>query len=179
MKFGVVLDFWFKEIDQSFWFKKDEGFDTEISRRFLGLYEKIVKGETSEWRATPQGRLAEIIVLDQFSRNMFRDTPQSFAADPLALKLAQEAVRYGDDQRLPIQQRNFIYMPYMHSEKLAVHIEAVKLFSQPGLENNLKFELRHKDIIEKFGRFPHRNAILGRNTSPEEAEFLQKPGSSF
>ena len=118
-------------------------------------------------------------MLDQFSRNMFRDSPMSFAQDSLALMLAQEAVFHGMDKTLPIEQRSFLYMPYMHSESLAIHEIAVELFSQPGLEFNLDFELKHKVIIQNFGRFPHRNAILHRQSTPAELEFLKHPGSSF
>lgn len=174
-----ILDFWFEEIDPSFWFMKDDLFDQQLRDRFLETHQDVVDGKTSSWRSTAEGRLAEIIVLDQFSRNMFRETPQAFSSDELALHLAQEAVRLGEDKKLPIVQRNFIYMPYMHSESATVHKEAVKLFSQPGLENNLKYEIAHKNIIDRFGRYPHRNKILGRISTAEELEFLRQPGSSF
>ena len=118
-------------------------------------------------------------MLDQFSRNMFRDTAQAFATDALALVLAQEAVAAAADQQLPVQQRVFFYMPYMHSESLRIHDEALTLFSQPGLESNLDFEHRHRTILERFGRYPHRNAILGRDSSAAETAFLTQPGSSF
>lgn len=179
MDWQNVLDFWFEEIDPSFWFKKDEQFDAHLKERFVSTYHEVLAGLSVSWRSTAEGRLAEIIVLDQFSRNMFRETPQAFSADELALHLARECVRLGDDQKLPIVQRAFVYMPYMHSENPAVHVEAVKLFSQAGLEENLKFELMHKKIIDRFGRYPHRNKILGRTSTPEEAEFLKTPGSSF
>lgn len=179
MESQTVLDFWFEEIDPSFWFMKDALFDQQIISRFSKTYDDVIADKTAPWRKTPEGRLAEIIVLDQFSRNMFRDTPKAFAGDDLALHLAQEAVRVGDDQKIPLIQRAFVYMPYMHSENKAVHQEAVKLFSQAGLENSLKYEILHKDIIDRFGRYPHRNKILGRTSTPEEIEFLKKPGSSF
>ena len=118
-------------------------------------------------------------MLDQFSRNIFRDTPRAFAHDTLALVLAQELVASTQDRSLPLAQRSFAYMPYMHSESLAIHTQAVQLFSQPGLENNLSFELRHQAIIDRFGRYPHRNAILGRTSTAEELTFLSEPGSSF
>lgn len=174
-----VLNFWFKEISASARFKKDENFDNEIRRRFLEVYRDVVAGKTAGWRDTAEGRLSEIIVLDQFSRNMFRDKAEAFAADHLALKLAQEAVATGDDQKLPLEQRTFIYMPYMHSEDKTVHEEAVKLFSQKGLEDALKYEVMHKNIIDRFGRYPHRNKILGRESTAEEIEFLKGPNSSF
>lgn len=123
--------------------------------------------------------MAEIIILDQFSRNMFRETPRSFSHDVQALVLAQEAVALGLDAELPTEQRTFLYMPYMHSESLRIHEEAVRLFTLNGVKENLDFEYRHKVIIERFGRYPHRNAILGRESSPEEVAFLNEPGSSF
>ena len=125
------------------------------------------------------GRLAEIIVLDQFSRNIYRDRPLAFAYDATALVLAQEAVRVGADQQVDFEKRSFFYMPYMHSESPIIHNRAVELFSQPGAEFNYEFELKHKAIIDRFGRYPHRNAILGRESTPEEIEFLGQPGSSF
>ncbi len=115
----------------------------------------------------------------QFSRNVYRDTPRAFAQDALALVLAQELVASGKDRSLSVAQRVFAYMPYMHSESALVHAEAVALFSQPGLEDNLRFELRHKEIIDRFGSFPHRNAVLGRSSTAQELEFLSGPGSSF
>ena len=128
---------------------------------------------------TPEGRLAEVLVLDQFSRNVYRDTPQAFAQDALALGLAQELVASGHDRSLPLAQRSFAYMPYMHSESSVVHAQAALLFAQPGLEDTLRFELRHQEIITRFGRYLHRNAILGRPSTPEELAFLSEPGSGF
>ena len=174
-----VLHFWFQETDANLRFAKDLDFDRRIRERFLPTYRDIHAGKTSHWRKSPEGRLAEIIVLDQFSRNMFRGTREAFAADPLALKLAQEAVACGDDQKIPIEQRSFVYMPYMHSEDPKIHELAVSLFSQQGLEYSLKYELMHKKIIDRFGRYPHRNEILGRASTPEEVEFLKEAGSSF
>ncbi|MEK2647040.1 DUF924 family protein [Bdellovibrio sp. BCCA] len=179
MDWQPVLDFWFEEIDPSFWFMKDDLFDQQIRTRFSKTYDYVVAGNSAGWRQTPEGRLSEVIVLDQFARNMFRDTPKAFAADPLALHLAQEAVRVGDDQKISLEQRSFIYMPYMHSEDPEVHKKAVELFSQKGLENGLKYEILHKNIIDRFGRYPHRNRVLGRTSTPEEIEFLKTPGSSF
>jgi uncharacterized protein (DUF924 family) len=118
-------------------------------------------------------------VLDQFSRNVYRDTPRSFAQDALALVLAQELVASGQDRSLPEAQRVFAYMPYMHSESALVHTQAVALFTQLGIEGNLDYELRHKAIIDRFGRYPHRNAILGRTSTAEELAFLSEPGASF
>ena len=174
-----VLNFWFEELTPEDWWRKNPELDRRIARQFGDLLARASQCELWSWRETASGRLAEIIVLDQFSRNIHRDTPRAFAQDALALALAQEAVAGGFDQSLANQQRSFLYMPYMHSESLAIHAEAVRLFDQPGLEDNLKFEHAHRRIIERFGRYPHRNAILGRHSSPEEEASLQEPGSSF
>ncbi len=175
----TVIRFWFEEIEQAQWWKKDAAFDQLIKDRFASLHQQAICCELYSWRTTALGRLAEVIVLDQFSRNMFRDTAQAFAYDALALALAQETVACGADQHLSATQKNFLYMPYMHSESLAIHNEAVSLFEKNGAESNLTFEIKHRDIIEKFGRYPHRNAILGRTSTAAELEFLQQPGSSF
>jgi uncharacterized protein (DUF924 family) len=153
--------------------------DEAIRSRFGATMDAASRCELSEWRATPEGRLAEVLVLDQFSRNVYRDTPQAFAQDALALALAQELVASGQDSSLPLAQRSFAYMPYMHSESALVHAQAVVLFDQPGLEDTLRFEQRHQAIVERFGRYPHRNAILGRVSTPEELVFLNEPGSGF
>ena len=143
------------------------------------LLERAARCELWAWRGTPEGRLAEVLVLDQFSRNAWRDTARAFAQDPLALALAQEAVAGGHDLALPPPRRAFLYMPYMHSESLAVHEEALRLFGQPELAFNLDFERRHQAIVARFGRYPHRNAVLGRASTAEELDFLAQPGSSF
>jgi uncharacterized protein (DUF924 family) len=174
-----VLDFWFKELTPKQWFVKDEDLDLIITKKFLSLHTQASQCELNHWRETIEGRLAEIIVLDQFSRNIYRDTPQAFAQDNLALALAQEAIASGEDNSLSDQQKAFLYMPFMHSESLAIHEQAVELFNKPGLENNLDFELKHKVIIEQFGRYPHRNNILGRASTKQELVFLTQPNSSF
>ena len=174
-----VLEFWFDELTPKDWFTGGAEIDTLIESRFPELHKVAAQGELFEWRQNAQGRLAEIIVLDQFSRNMGRNSPVAFLADPMALALAQEAVAGGFVHQLNEQQKSFLYMPYMHSESLLMHEQAVMLFSQTGLENNLDFEFKHKVIIERFGRYPHRNEVLGRASTPEEVEFLQQPGSSF
>jgi len=143
------------------------------------VHEAAVAAELWPWRATAEGRLAEVIVLDQFSRNIHRDTAAAFANDALALALAQEAVARGCDLELSPAERVFLYLPWMHSESALIHEVALRLYSAPGLEQNLDFERRHKVIIDRFGRYPHRNAILGRASTPEELEFLAQPGSSF
>lgn len=174
-----ILKFWFDEIERSLWFKKDDNFDQLLIERFGELHAQAAQGELYAWRESALGRLAEIIVLDQFSRNMFRNSVKAFAQDGMALVLAQEAIRVGDDLKLNTLQRTFLYMPFMHSESLAIHEIAVELFTRNGIQNNLDFELKHKAIIERFGRYPHRNALLGRESTPDELAFLSQPGSSF
>jgi uncharacterized protein (DUF924 family) len=175
----AVLDFWFDEIDPKLWFAKSDDVDRLIESRFGATHAAAERCELAHWRDTATGRLAEIIVLDQFSRNIWRDTPRAFASDPLALALAQTAVATGADRQFDATRQAFLYMPYMHSESALIHATAVQLFSAPGLENNLTFELRHQAIIERFGHYPHRNRILGRTSTPEEVEFLKTPGSGF
>ncbi|MDQ6980174.1 MAG: DUF924 family protein [Ghiorsea sp.] len=174
-----ILNFWFEELEPKQWFMKDMALDKTMTKRFYTTHDAAIAGELYLWRETAEGRLAEIIVLDQFSRNMFRDTPKAFASDTLALILAQEAIRQGDDQRIDIEQRAFMYMPYMHSESAMIHEQAEQLFSQAGAEYNYEFELKHKAIIDQFGRYPHRNEILGRTSTPEEIAFLKQPNTSF
>ena len=174
-----VLQFWFTEIDPKLHFAKRVRFDDELRRRFLNIHGQASRGELWHWRSSARGRLAEIIVLDQFSRNIYRGRCESFAFDTLALALAQSAVALGVDQQLPPKQRCFLYMPFMHSELLLVHEEALALFADLGIDSQLRVEQRHKAIIERFGRYPHRNAILGRQSTAEELVFLQQPGSRF
>lgn len=174
-----ILAFWFEEITPKQWWIGSDEFDRQIAARFGAVHAAAERCELYHWRESANGRLAEIIVLDQFSRNIHRGRPQAFANDALALALAQTAVAAQADQALPAVRRAFLYMPYMHSESAAIHALAVSLFAAPGMEGNLDFELRHQAIIERFGRYPHRNAILGRTSSAEEIEFLKTPGSSF
>jgi len=174
-----VLSFWFEEIDQSRWWTKDSEFDETISRRFMPTIERAKKCELFSWRDSAKGRLAEIIVLDQFSRNVFRDKPEAFAADPLALALAQEAVLHAKHLELSGIERTFLLMPYMHSESLQIHDIAVTLFKENGIQSNVDFEMAHRKIIQQFGRYPHRNEILNRESTEEEKAFLTQPGSSF
>lgn len=169
-----ILQFWFDELSDEDWFKKNDKVDQKISQRFKEYYQKAKTGELFKWRETPEGRLAEILILDQFPRNMFRGSAQAFETDSLALILAQEMVLQKLDEKLEISKRAFIYLPYMHSESLSIHEEAVKLFSQKGLEENLKFEMAHKKVIEMFGRYPHRNETLGRISTQEEKEYLKE-----
>ncbi len=174
-----VLRFWFEEISSAQWWKVDTEFDRLITQRYATVHLQATRGELFEWRARAEGRLAEIIVLDQFSRNLYRAQPGAFAADSMALALAQEAVAGGADLELAIERRSFIYMPYMHSESALIHIEAERLFKQHTSENSYAFEMRHKAIIDRFGRYPHRNGVLGRDSSAQEIAFLAGPGSSF
>lgn len=173
-----VLEFWFREIDRRQWWVKDAAFDAQIAARFGAVLQQAAAGELWAWRAAAQGRLAEILVLDQFSRNVFRDTPRAFAQDAMALVLAQEAVAAGVHRELEHDEAVFLLMPYMHSESRAVHVQAEKLFREFG-PKNLEYEIKHKAIVDRFGRYPHRNAILGRESTPAELEFLKTKGSSF
>ena len=174
-----IFHFWFEELTPKQHFANDSVLDEAIRTRFDPTLEAAARCELFAWRATPEGRLAEILVLDQFSRNVWRDTPRAFAQDALALALAQELVASGQARSLPTAQRVFAYMPYMHSESAVIHEQALTLFVQPGMENNLDFERRHKAIIDRFGCYPHRNGVLGRTSTPEELAFLSDPGSSF
>lgn len=174
-----ILHFWFSEIPPKQWWAADPAFDGLITERFGALHAKAARAELSAWRSSAEGRLAEVLVLDQFSRNIHRGTPRAFAQDGMALVLAQEAVSAGADLALADTQRSFLYMPYMHSESQAVHVQAEVLFRALGNENSLNFELRHKAIVDRFGRYPHRNVVLGRESTAEELAFLREPGSSF
>lgn len=174
-----VIKFWFEEIEPKQRFKKDLEFDQLIKDRFGEVHARANTGLLYTWREHPLDALAEIIVLDQFSRNMYRDTPGAFASDTLALVLAQEAIRRKLDAELNASQKAFLYMPFMHSESAEIHEIALYLFDQEGLEDNYNFEVKHKEIIDRFGRYPHRNKILGRESTAEEIEFLAQPGSSF
>ena len=174
-----ILRFWFEELEPADWWKKNADLDNRIATRFSATYEAAVHGELYRWREKPRGRLAEIIAIDQFARNIFRDKPEAFEHDGMAVVLAQEAIVAGADTELQPAEKSFLYMPLMHSESLVVHELAMKVFAQPGLEHNLEFEKKHLAIIQRFGRYPHRNAILGRESTAEEQQFLKQPGSSF
>jgi uncharacterized protein (DUF924 family) len=175
-----IIDFWFSDPVRRKWWAKDAAFDDEVRHRFAAIHALAKVEQLSGWRACAEGRLAEIIVLDQFSRNMFRTSREAFAQDELARRLTQEAVACGADLALTPTQRSFLYMPMMHSEAAADHEESMRLYaSHPGLAFNLDFAGKHKAIIDRFGRYPHRNALLGRESTLEELNFLQQPGSSF
>ena len=174
-----IIDFWFNAIDSKQWFKKDVEFDLMLTAQFSQLQLSAAQAELYHWRQNAEGRLAEIIVLDQFSRNIHRDTPLAFASDPLALALAQEAVSLGCMEQLDPIKQSFLLMPYMHSESEAIHELAVELFNKTGLDRTIEYELKHQIIIKRFGRYPHRNNILNRESTEEELKFLEEPGSSF
>lgn len=177
--FQEVINFWFEEVEPRQWWIKDEAFDQLIRERFSTVHGQAERCELFSWRRSAPGRLAEIVVLDQFSRNMFRGHPRAFSQDHMALILAQEAVSQGIDEQLPPRQRSFIYLPYMHSESLVIHEQAEELYRRLGDSSSLEYEIKHKRIIERFGRYPHRNEILGRESTEEEKAFLKEPGSSF
>jgi uncharacterized protein (DUF924 family) len=178
--YQLVISFWFEDIKPTQWFEKDVLLDETIRMRFADIHAKAIKGELSKWRRFGAlGRLAEIIVLDQFSRNLYRDDSRQFAADTIALVLAQEAVRGDFDQKLTKEQRVFLYLPFMHSESTHIHKKALKLYTDLGLKQNLDFEEKHKAIIDRFGRYPHRNDVLGRVSTVEEIDFLKLPDSHF
>lgn len=173
----AVIDFWFANADN--WFIKSPAFDAQIAKQFGEILVKASQGELSAWRADSVGRLAEIIVLDQFSRNVYRDSPKAFAQDGMALVLAQEALNLPSFADLPIAYQKFTVMPFMHSESAVIHAEALAIFEKLGDATTLEFERQHKAIIDRFGRYPHRNAILGRQSTASEEAFLQTPNSSF
>ena len=194
-----VLDFWLGPLDSRGradrehtlrWFTRDAAFDALLGQRFGALHAAAARGERDAWLGSTRGRLALVIVLDQFSRNLHRGDAQSFACDGRALAAAREAVALGLDRTLALDERNFLYMPFMHSEDLADQDRSVELFTRLAeeqtdeelkkyLANALDYAERHRAIIRRFGRFPHRNALLGRSSTSEELEFLKQPGSSF
>ena len=174
-----IIQFWFKDVERKQWWVKNDDFDQLLINKYKAIHVQAINCELYQWRESPLGRLAEVIVLDQFSRNMFRDTEKAFASDALALILAQEAIAVGADESLNETEKSFLYMPFMHSESLLIHEAGLKLFQAGTSDSSINFEIRHKKIIEEFGRYPHRNKILGRVSTKEELEFLNKPGSSF
>jgi len=187
----AVLDFWFGAANdpqhlspREKWFVKDAAFDASIRERFGALIEHAIAGEFAHWASTPASALAQIVVLDQFTRNAFRGSARGFAGDARALAAAQALVASGDDRTLTGVQRQFVYLPFEHAEDLAMQREAMRLFAHlerdvPALAGLMQWAQRHHDVVQRFGRFPHRNAVLGRTSTPEELAFLQQPGSSF
>jgi uncharacterized protein (DUF924 family) len=190
-----ILRFWFGAAGSpplarsSQWYTKDDAFDREIKSRFEETLDLAARGALDGWKTTPRGRLALVILLDQLSRNMFRGTPRAFAQDARACDTALEALAAGDEQVLGIVERSFLYMPLMHAENVDLQHKCVAAFERlaqlapddlrPFVENQLAYARRHAEIVERFGRFPHRNAILGRASTPEEIELLKDPRSTF
>ena len=174
-----IIQFWFEDIEPKQRVIKDFEFDELLRVKFGDVHRLASQGLLYAWREHSLDALAEIIVLDQFSRNMFRDTKQAFATDILALVLAQEAIRKKFDKELDSIKKSFLYMPFMHSESKKIHDIALFLFDQPGLEDGFNFEVKHKAVIDRFGRYPQRNEFLGRESTAEELEFLSQSGSSF
>ncbi len=174
-----IVDFWFSDPVKPFHFRKSPEFDQQIADRFSSIYEQAYSGKLADWMATPVGALALIITLDQFPRNMFRDEARSFEADGLARKAARSAIESGFEGELVIDQRGFLNMPFMHSEELADQEFSVEQYGKLGSKSDLKYAVAHRDIIARFGRFPHRNDILGRSSSADEIEFLKQPDSGF
>lgn len=174
-----VIRFWFVDHGSDDWFSSSEAFDAELAAAFADTHAAVAQGEAWSWREAPEGRLAEILVLDQFSRQLFRGSARAFASDSMALALAQEAVAGGHDKALDPQKRMFLYMPYMHSESLVVHEEALRLFTDLNNENILKFEIAHADCLRRFGRYPRRNAALGRESTAEEKAYIADGDGMF
>lgn len=172
-----VLEFWFVEHGEDDWFGGKAEFDAKLAERFAETHARVAIGEAFTWRTSAEGRLAEVIVLDQFSRQLYRGSPKAYAQDPMALALAQEAVAQGLDAELEPRRRTFLYMPYMHSESLLVHGEAVRLFTALGDENTLQYEIDHRNCIARFGRYPFRNKPLGRKSTPEELAYMEEAGT--
>jgi uncharacterized protein (DUF924 family) len=172
-----VLGFW-RDAGRDRWFERDDAFDADLCGRFLELWQKAAAGELSSWEATDDGALALTIVLDQFPRNMFRDDARTYSTDELAREVASRAIARGADMRVDATLREFLYVPFMHSEHLPDQLRCVELFRKAGNPDNLEYAERHASIVGRFGRFPHRNRILGRTTTPEEQAFLDNGGFS-
>jgi len=187
----AVLEFWFGAPDSAehggarkVWFVKDDAFDAEIRQRFGALVERALRGELEDWGSAARSALAQVLVLDQFTRNAFRGTPRAFAGDARALAAASRMVGLRQDEELATFMRGFVYLPFEHAEGLAMQDEAIRLLtrlvaSDPAQQSMLDYAHRHRAIVERFGRFPHRNDILGRRSTAEEIAFLKQPGSSF
>jgi uncharacterized protein (DUF924 family) len=172
-----ILAFW-RDAGPDRWYRRDDAFDAEVRRRFFGLWQRAAAGELSSWEASDDGALALVIVLDQFPRNMFRGDARTHASDRLAREVAHRAVERGMDARIDPALREFLYLPFMHSEHLADQLRCIELSRAAGHSESLKWAEHHADIIRRFGRFPHRNHLLGRATTPEEQAFLDQGGFS-
>ena len=177
MNYNVVIDFWFNNKQK--WFVKEPEFDTLIKEKFLTIYNQAINRELENWKNKAESLLSLVLILDQFPRNMFRDTPQAFSGDEISLFLVKESIEKGFDLKLNSDQRMFLYMPLMHSELLLDQVLSVELYSKMENINTLNYATAHHDIIVRFGRFPHRNKILGRISTLQELEFLRTPNSSF
>jgi len=175
----AVLDFWFREIDPKLWFARDEDFDRQLAKRFATAVEHALAGGLQSWEDRPESRLALILLLDQFTRNLHRGTAGAFSGDQRALALTLDAMARGWDGLLPLPERKFLYMPLMHAEDAAIQEKSVAAFTALGEEDSLNYAILHKRIIDRFGRYPHRNTALGRPSTPEEEAFLLEPNSSF
>jgi uncharacterized protein (DUF924 family) len=176
---GDVLSFWFGELGAEAWFRKDAATDEAIRSRFLILYEVLAKWPARAALASPERALATVLVLDQFPRNLFRDSAQAFVTDALAREVARGAIEKGFDEGFDKNRRLFFYLPFEHSEDKADQARSVELIASLGDPSLLDWAVRHRAVVDRFGRFPHRNALLGRVSTPEEAAFLKEPGSSF
>jgi uncharacterized protein (DUF924 family) len=174
-----VFTFWFKELTRKDWFEKNEALDEAMRRHFAATHLSLARGEIDAWRTSPESRLAAVIVLDQLSRNLYRGTPLAFATDWLALREARLAIEAGGDMAVLPEQRGFFYLPFEHSETLADQDRSVELFALLGDADYLDYAERHRAVIREFGRFPHRNALLGRESTAAELEYLSKPGAGF
>ena len=170
-----VIRFWFVEHGMDDWFGGKAEFDVALAAEFADTHPRVALGEAWHWRATPEGRLAEIIVLDQFSRQLHRGSPRAFAQDPMATALAQEAIAAGADRQIAMERRMFLFMPFMHAESLVIQEEGCRHFVQFG-EEMMKFMTGHRDCIARFGRFPFRNKALGRQSTPEEVAYMAEQG---
>ena len=176
-----ILDFWFVETQPQQWFQVNEGFDALIAQRFGNAYERATSGALDDWQNNADGALALIILLDQFPRNMFRGTPKAFETDKKALVVAKFAISKGLDQVHSVQKKRFLYLPFEHSENINDQRRCVELFEKIKDDAPMghEYALRHLDVIDKYGRFPHRNKVLGRDSSAEEEEYLAQEGSGF
>ena len=172
-----ILAFW-RDAGPDRWYRRDDVFDAEVCRRFLDLWQRAAAGELVSWETSDDGALALVIVLDQFPRNLFRDDVRTYASDPLAREVAHRAIERGVDARIDGALREFLYLPFMHSECLPDQLRCIELSRAAGHVENLKWAEHHADIIRRFGRFPHRNRLLGRATTPEEQAFLDEGGFS-
>lgn len=168
----AILEFWFSDTVRKRWFAATRGFDEALKQRFESAWEAAARGELSHWEASAEGALALVIVLDQFPLNMFRGRPESFATEAASRAVAERAIDRGFDQRLDDQGKAFLYLPFMHSESLADQERSVALYEAAGLTDSLKWARHHRELVRRFGRFPHRNAILGRESTPAEIAYL-------